>query len=696
MRKTNIARRGAALALAVLCVLPALSSCGERLFTVPVVAVGTDGAEVEGDALREIPYGADAVYTVTLPDDMEIVQVLKDGVPTSHYTFDGSTLTVACIDAPTTIRIVPGDPETQAFFGVESNTKYGGTIRTSIEQGRVKKGSLVTMTAAPRDGSVFIGWTLGKTIAAGGEILSKDEQITVRIEKTQFYYANYDDSGVEKPAPKISNTPTIPSKYLKMIYYNANGGVMKNGASALETTFDTSYWEMLVAREDDGTFTREGYVLAGYSYSADGSTGVYPPGHRFKILNDDKRLTLYCIWQKAADEASFTVSPVGNGNYVSIDGYAGTDDVLYIPRTIGGKVVTAIADGAFVGAGFSEVVVPPTVGTIGYRAFADCRSLTKVTLYDGLSNLTDEAFSGSPVKTLRLCASTLPRYQSGQSFSKKYERLVLAEGKKRVVVVSGSSKFFGLDTPYLTELLDDRYFVVNYGTNANMSILFFLEAVSSLVGEDDILVYAPEQYGPSAYCTNGNPDFPYVTYQGIEGSYNLMELIDVTRYTNVFTAFGQYCKTRLKSGGGSWNDHKNNSDEYGDCSQARKSLNSPSYNAKSNGVFRFNETVIPEEFRPNMNRVLDKANAAGATVLFSYPPVNRNNVEADSLNDEHYDAYNEFIRDLVHATLISDVRDHIYDAIYFFNTDYHLNEPGMALHTEALAKDLRAALGMDK
>jgi hypothetical protein len=120
-------------------------------------------------------------------------------------------------------------------------------------------------------------------------------------------------------------------------------------------------------------------------------------------------------------------------------------------------------------------------------------------------------------------------------------------------------------------------------------------------------------------------------------------------------------------------------------------MNSKDFVFGKNGSFRFDETVIPEDFIPNLNRVIDKINTTDATLLFSFPPHNVNNIEESSKNDDAYDFYNKWIAKTVNCPLISDVRDYIYNAEYFDNTDYHLNTVGRELHTKQLAEDIKNA-----
>ncbi len=464
-----------------------------------------------------------------------------------------------------------------------------------------------------------------------------------------------------------------------------------NSDNVAQVVFDTEYWKMPYGREDDGQFTRDGYVLLGYSYDPNGKGELIRPGYKYTFKTAAKEQVLYCVWAKETSPASFKTTQKNNTVYIT--GYTGSDKVVYIPQKINGKTVTGIAANAFSNnKTITEVHITSSVRVVEAKAFSSCTNLKTVTLYDNLQTISDTSFSGTPVKTVRLCAGQTPRYtNSAQTFGIKYERLVNTVGEKRIIVVAGSSALYGIDSDYMETMFKDKYTVVNFGTNGNMNVPFFLDAILPYLTKNDIVVFSPEQYGPHAYHTNGNPELPSVTLSGVSTCYNLFENIDVSTYTAVFDGIRQYCAQSARMVPLSWDDHSESIDEIGDRIFPNRRLNSTSFRYGANGQFRFDETVIPAEYIPNLNRIIDNTKATGAKILFSYPPHNKNNINKDSLNEKAYDSYNKWIAQTVHCPLISDVRNYIYPGQYFDNTDYHLNAVGRELHTKQLAQDIIAA-----
>ncbi len=494
--------------------------------------------------------------------------------------------------------------------------------------------------------------------------------------------------GDNNEAPETVSTTQSPESgpTTRTIAYTVTEG------DVFETWHDTSYWTMPYAREDDGLLTREGYVLLGYSYDKNGAGELIRPGYKFRLESAEERQDLYCVWVAETNPADFTVAEKDEWS-VYITAYTGSDENVYIPREIDGKEVTGIAEGAFSGnQTLKEVHITSSVVTVEERAFASCSNLKTVTLYDNLETVSDASFEGSPIQTVRMCAGQAPRYmKSLATFGKKYERLMLTAGQKRIVFLAGSNLQYGVDCEYIQTLFQNEYAAVNFGTDGNMNVAFFLDAISPLLTKNDVVVFAPEQYGPYAYHVNGNPEMNYPTFQGIATCYNLMENVNVSNYENVFNAIAQYCAVSSKMPALSWDEPNKYLDEYGDLQTLTDQMNSSTYRKGSNGYFRFDDTVIPADYIPHLNRVIDTAKASGATVVFTYPSVNRNNVEESSLTEAAFTSYNGWIAETVHCQLIGDVQNYIYNGEYFYNTDYHLNAVGRELHTKQLAQDIIAA-----
>ena len=675
----------ALLALLAGAILAGSCGCGDK-YELTVLAVGMNGCEVIGESRTSVGFGEELQLKLDIPAGQTIIQVLRNGVDFDGYTLSGDTLTVGNITSPATFNIISGDPNNVCILTTDLNSTLGGKVRSSAQDWKVPKGSVVTLTAEPNDGGLFLGWTLGHD----REYISENERIVVSAEKDSIYRANFDDSNVPIPVVPELSAPS-QKKYSKTvnINYHLNGGVEIKGSDVYTQTFGLDFYTIPNALPDNGAFVREGYVLLGYSTDPDGKSGVTLPGHK---LGSGAQTELYCVWQKAEPTSSFTYTEVRSGE-IRLDSYSGSADRLFVPRTINGRKVVEIGKDCFAGSNMSEVYLPATVRSVGSGAFSDCERLNKITLFDSVTEISKSGIDTTRLTSFNLGAASYPRYSTSDiSFTRKYERLVDCD-MPRVVVVSGSSKFFGLDSDYAEKLLGGKYRVVNYGTHAGMNILIFFDFISQKVTDGDIVVYAPEQYAINTTGTSGNPELNALTFQGVESCYNILSYIDPRNYTKLFESLEEYDKQRLSMKEQPYEQHGKTTDIYGDNCADRSKMNSPGYHYGANGTFRFCDDFFIESFIPNMNRAIETAQANGALVYFSHPPYNRNACDPKCLNDESYDAYHSYLSRVLSAELISDVRNYIFGGEYYYNTDYHLNDAGAKLHTEQLMSDLLAKLG---
>ena len=176
-----------------------LFSCEETGFEVDVMAVGEGDVTVAEECIR-VPWGTNAAFDVPLPAGESIIQVLRNDYPMdSGYSYENGVLTIYDVRVPQTIRIVSGNPALETYWGVDPNTKYGGYISSSVKQGRVPIGTKVTLNAVPRDGAVFLGWSLRRQMKSGGEVLGTEEQQTLEITDKTFLYANFNADNVPRP-----------------------------------------------------------------------------------------------------------------------------------------------------------------------------------------------------------------------------------------------------------------------------------------------------------------------------------------------------------------------------------------------------------------------------------------------------------------------------------------------------------------
>jgi len=95
------------------------------------------------------------------------------------------------------------------------------------------------------------------------------------------------------------------------------------------------------------------------------------------------------------------------------------------------------------------------------------------------------------------------------------------------------------------------------------------------------------------------------------------------------------------------------------------------------------------EFSGYLNKYISLAEGRGATVYYSFPPMNELAVVGDD-----YNLFTDFLKENIGCEFIDTLEGAILDPGYFFDTNYHLNEYGRSLRTIRLAKAIRLYHGI--
>jgi len=571
---------------------------------------------------------------------------------------------------------------------------------------------LVAETEVP-DGLTFVGWTFGKTANGGAEIVSTELIYSFTLtEKQTVLYANF-----TRPYPSETT-----------LTYHLNGGTSSAGETYVQTV-DTSYFTAPNTLYDAGGFTREGYVLLEYNTKADGTGEAYSPGSKANAVNG--KLDLYCIWAPVSTgfttaSATYRVSWRETYSGVAITGYTGDDETLVIPETIDGKQVVSIKAGAIANKSFTTLVLPRTLREVEDGAVVGCSSLKTLYMGDGILSISNDAFDAATYSNwseFRLSATTAPRHAAGYDggYRVKWDRLMqgVASGKKLIVFVSGSSSLHGIATDYLETLLDDEYFVVEYGTIRTTNNMVYMEAIANFVGEGDIVVYGPE----NSIYQFGCPELTWKLFRDLESSQNVWRYIDVRNYENLFGAFqeyqtdetnGRWSKTKY-----SYTDHPSYFDQNGDFQNDEHKGYCLGYGATNHGYFKvtLNEmvnstTTVTQQisldnpsqwidigtYASDVRRILGQVTDAGATVYFGFCPVNEYALTQTAKTPEQQAAFDRLIEETFGFELLGSCSDHLYDWIYMYKgsdgSDFHLNDYGRAINTYKMYVHLCEKLGL--
>ncbi len=449
------------------------------------------------------------------------------------------------------------------------------------------------------------------------------------------------------------------------IVYHANGGLIAGTDSETASAFfPLDYYYCANTLPDTGYFTREGYLLLGYTDRADGTGRYYGPGWNIipgeepaeepeetadpedigeeeeqgEIAADlveerENVVDLYCLWVPFTPEEEFSYENVSD--YAVIRRYNGESDVVVIPEKIGNAKVLMIDSAAFMLKPVKEVCISKYVEVVGEGAFEGCGELETVFISDSVLYMDDSAFKNcGKLRTLNVLAVRNPTYTStvlGTAGAIKYERLMTVEGPK-LVHVSGSNGLYGLDSPRLESKLGKTYTVVNFSIHASFNATFALETINRVAGEGDIVVMSPEINGNQL----GVPGFNATMWQCLEGAYDAVAGVDIGNYTKVFSSFAEYNRARANMTERNYRLRSTEITRNGDLSYTLKGTNT-GYSIKQEmyleegGSISFLEGAsLIKRYGESLNVQILKLREKGCETLLSFGTCDRCSLEEAS------------------------------------------------------------------
>ncbi len=627
--------------------------------TFPVMLAEAEGLVLNGDTQYMAAAGETVAFPVTLAEGYTIDSITGGG----QYV-DGQILLT---DARYPTTLVANTRRLETYLFEYDNDKQAGRLTSTHSGGLYYEDTEITVKVTPQPGKIFLGYSLDKAAGQGGEIIARDTTYTFPLRERTMLFANY-----------VSEDSTT-------LIYHAGGGTFADTTGdvlALETA--DSYYLCPNVHIADDFLTRPGYTLLGYTTDEAGQGTLLTPGANV-VMPESRTVHLWPVWAEWTPDAHFTYTD--NGETISITGYTGSDETLVIPAEINGRPVTRLEKNAISG-GFTTLVLHPDIQRIAAGAIYACPNFTRLFFYDTITYVADVSFRDCPsFSTLHLCAAQPPRYTYHRhgTYARKFERLLTAEGKK-LIVASGSSTVYGLDSETLQDALDGEYAVVNYGTHWGSPVLFYLELISNFVGEGDLVVHAPETRDSQL----GGNSFEFNLWQMTEGTPEVFAYVDIRNYRNVFASFLDYNATRAKLKAYTYEDYADCVNVYGDyfTYKAAKGIdfvNSP-------GAVNFELSNLTTENLARLNVVADQISARGGQLLLSFAPSNRNALTGTSLRQSTRSTYVERLTGQLNYPCITDVERMLLPGNWFYDSDWHLCTERAVTRAEMLAEDVTAYL----
>lgn len=294
-----------------------------------------------------------------------------------------------------------------------------------------------------------------------------------------------------------------------------------------------------------------------------------------------------------------------------------------------------------------------------------------------------------------ICGFGLP-VQFGDTFmgelKSKYERLKETSGK-RIVLVGGSGVAFDCDSALMDDFFPS-YEIVNFGMYAGLGTKAVMDLSENYIHEGDIVILSPEQ-SEQTFSDYFNGEY---MWQAADGAFGMLRDLKSENFEAMLGNFPWFALEKLNyvmKGQKPQTDsiyQKKSFNTYGDIEldTCRENILPNGYDV--NQKVRFTEDVVQPEFMDYMNDWAKRLEKKGAVVWYRYCPVNKLSVE----DMDDLAAYDVFLRQKLDFPVIGNPENSLMEAEWFFDTNFHLNQPGKEVNTVQLIRDMKAMLGDDR
>ena len=270
----------------------------------------------------------------------------------------------------------------------------------------------------------------------------------------------------------------------------------------------------------------------------------------------------------------------------------------------------------------------------------------------------------------------------------KYSRLCSLDDENKIIVIGGSSVPFGINSPMIEQYLGLP--AVNFGLYGPLGTTVMMDLTRGHIHEGDIVVLAPESDRQTMAMTfNGE-----AMWECCDSDFTMLLKVRLHNWSEMLGSFWSYAEKKLQflfegkpDPEGVYSHDSFN--EYGDIEYPRtQSVMDEGYDPDI--PVDLTPDIVDPEYVDYVNRYIAYCERHGASVYFSWPPMNELAVQQDTNGILEYAT---FIRESFDCQLISNISDYIMASGRFYDTNYHVTDIGAAEHTAQLIQDLQNFIG---
>lgn len=281
----------------------------------------------------------------------------------------------------------------------------------------------------------------------------------------------------------------------------------------------------------------------------------------------------------------------------------------------------------------------------------------------------------------------------------KHDRLSSID-KPKIVVVGGSSVAFGLDSQMIEE--KTGYEVVNFGLYADLGTKIMLDLSRRHINEGDIVIIAPEmdEQTLSLYF-NGSS-----ALKATDGKPSMLFELDGDDWYDIWGALWgfagekwSYFKNGTPDPEGVYNSK--NFNKYGDISPDlfKREENIMVLGYDTFKPLQVKKEIFSQDFVDYLNSYIDELHEEGAAVYYGFCPMNEVAVEIDLTSDipkseqitNLSDNLLSYLQETLHCPVLGTPEEAMMPTAYFYDSNFHLNDYGVPVHTARLIDNLLQA-----
>ena len=216
-------------------------------------------------------------------------------------------------------------------------------------------------------------------------------------------------------------------------------------------------------------------------------------------------------------------------------------------------------------------------------------------------------------------------------------------GKKKIMVMSGSSSLYGFSAEQMENAFGGEYWVINYGTNAGALSNLYLDAFVQFFDEGDIIIHAPEMNNANYL---GGGEITYLTYRGTEEMYEVFSFVDMRKYKGFFDGLRVFNQEkRAGSAGTNYEKYGGSINKMTDLTTNRDEPNFVVDNPGSSNPYNANSVNAANI--ANINAINARYKERGTTMYYSFAPIDMDLLNATALERETQDAYVARLREVL-------------------------------------------------